>query len=111
MFARNIGDGQFNDYAEGGRRGYGTMCLQPTFHSRRRSGLVGKWVNGEDNKTYFNHVNAALDLKPHITMDDGADLVSEIHKKRRELIKNVKAGTEETTTGVIRLKALAKQKK
>src|SRR3990167_9021563 len=45
-------------------------------------------VNGEDNKTYFNHVNAALDLKPHITMDDGADLVSEIHKKRRELIKN-----------------------
>ncbi|OHA15354.1 MAG: adenosylhomocysteinase [Candidatus Taylorbacteria bacterium RIFCSPLOWO2_12_FULL_43_20] len=68
-------------------------------------------VNGEDNKTYFNHVNAALDLKPHITMDDGADLVSEIHKKRRELIKNVKAGTEETTTGVIRLKALAKQKK
>lgn len=68
-------------------------------------------INGEDNKTYFNHVNAVLDTKPHITMDDGADLVSEIHKKRRELLPNIKGGTEETTTGVIRLRAMAKQKK
>lgn len=68
-------------------------------------------INGEDNKTYFNHVNAVLDTEPHITMDDGADLVSEIHKNRRDLLKNIKGGTEETTTGVIRLRAMAKQKK
>ncbi|RKX24057.1 MAG: adenosylhomocysteinase, partial [Candidatus Zixiibacteriota bacterium] len=64
-------------------------------------------VHGEDNKTYYKHINQALDVKPHITMDDGADLVSTLHKDRRELIDNVLAGTEETTTGVIRLKAMA----
>ncbi len=63
---------------------------------------------GEDNKTYFKHLNQVLDLKPHLTMDDGADLVSEIHKKRTNLIKTIVGGTEETTTGVIRLKAMAK---
>lgn len=63
---------------------------------------------GEDNKTYFKHLNQVLDLKPHLTMDDGADLVSEIHKNRTELIKTIVGGTEETTTGVIRLKAMAK---
>lgn len=63
---------------------------------------------GEDNKTYFKHLNSVLDLKPHLTMDDGADLVSEIHKNRTDIIKNVIGGTEETTTGVIRLKAMAK---
>ncbi len=66
-------------------------------------------IKGEDNETYFNHINAALDFKPHITMDDGADLVSELHKNRRDLIENVIGGTEETTTGVIRLKAMAKE--
>ena len=65
-------------------------------------------IKGENNKTYFKHLNAVLDLKPHLTMDDGADLVSELHKNRTELIKNVIGGTEETTTGVIRLKAMAK---
>ncbi|MDO8564569.1 MAG: adenosylhomocysteinase [bacterium] len=65
-------------------------------------------IKGEDNKTYFKHLNAVLDLKPHLTMDDGADLVSELHKNRTDLIKNVIGGTEETTTGVIRLKAMAK---
>lgn len=66
-------------------------------------------IKGEDNETYFNHINAALDFKPHITMDDGADLVSELHKTRKDLIENVIGGTEETTTGVIRLKAMAKE--
>jgi adenosylhomocysteinase len=64
-------------------------------------------IKGEDNKTYYKHINAALDHKPHMTMDDGADLVSTIHKERRELIKEVVGGTEETTTGVIRLRAMA----
>lgn len=66
---------------------------------------------GEDSKTYFKHLNQVLDLKPHLTMDDGADLVSEIHKNRTNLIKTIIGGTEETTTGVIRLKAMAKEGK
>jgi adenosylhomocysteinase len=64
-------------------------------------------IKGEDSKTYYKHINAALSLRPHITMDDGADLVSTLHKKRKDLIKNVIGGTEETTTGVIRLRAMA----
>jgi len=65
-------------------------------------------IKGEDNKTYYKHLNSALDIKPNITMDDGADLVSAIHKKRKDLAKYIIAGTEETTTGVIRLRALEK---
>ncbi|MFC1594574.1 adenosylhomocysteinase [Candidatus Omnitrophota bacterium] len=65
-------------------------------------------IKGEDTKTYYKHVNAALDIKPHITMDDGADLVSTLHGKRKDLVKYILAGTEETTTGVIRLKSLEK---
>jgi adenosylhomocysteinase len=64
-------------------------------------------IKGEDNVTYYKHLNAALDHKPQITMDDGADLVSTLHKARRELLPNVVGGTEETTTGVIRLRAMA----
>jgi adenosylhomocysteinase len=64
-------------------------------------------VCGVDTKGYYQHINWALDVKPHITMDDGADLVSTLHSSRRELIDNVLAGTEETTTGVIRLRAMA----
>ena len=64
-------------------------------------------IKGEDNKTYYRHIHAALDNKPHITMDDGADLVSTLHKERRELLEEVQGGTEETTTGVIRLRAMA----
>jgi adenosylhomocysteinase len=64
-------------------------------------------IKGEDNKTYYRHINQALDLLPHITMDDGADLVSTIHSTRRKLLENIKGGTEETTTGVIRLKSMA----
>ena len=64
-------------------------------------------IKGEDNVTYYKHIQAALDHAPHVTMDDGADLVSTMHKERRELLKNVIGGTEETTTGVIRLRAMA----
>jgi len=64
-------------------------------------------IHGENNKTYYKHINQALDIKPHLTMDDGADLVSTLHQSRQELIEGVLAGTEETTTGVIRLKAMA----
>ena len=64
-------------------------------------------IKGEDNLTYYKHINAAVDHKPHITMDDGADLVSTLHKDRREMLEHVIGGTEETTTGVIRLKAMA----
>ncbi len=64
-------------------------------------------IKGEDNVTYYKHIEAALDHQPHLTMDDGADLVSTLHKSRRELLDTVIGGTEETTTGVIRLKAMA----
>lgn len=64
-------------------------------------------IKGEDRETYFKHIKAALDHKPHMTMDDGCDLVSEIHKNRTELLKDIVGGTEETTTGVIRLRAMA----
>lgn len=67
-------------------------------------------IKGEDNATYYKHINAGLDHKPHMTMDDGADLVSEIHKNRRDLLETIVGGTEETTTGVIRLKAMAADK-
>ena len=64
-------------------------------------------IKGEDNLTYYKHINAALEHKPHMTMDDGADLVSVLHKERQDLIPNIVGGTEETTTGVIRLRAMA----
>jgi adenosylhomocysteinase len=62
---------------------------------------------GEDNETYYHHLNAALDHRPNLTMDDGADLVSLIHKERTSQIPEVIGGTEETTTGIIRLRAMA----
>lgn len=64
-------------------------------------------IKGEDNATYYKHLNAALDHLPHLTMDDGADLVSTLHKDRRDQLPDVIGGTEETTTGVIRLRAMA----
>ncbi len=66
-------------------------------------------IKGEDNETYYEHIHAALDHKPQMTMDDGADLVSTMHKDRREILENVIGGTEETTTGVIRLRAMAEE--
>ena len=62
---------------------------------------------GEDRDSYYSHINAVLATKPQITMDDGADLVTELHTKRRELLPDVRGGTEETTTGVTRLRAMA----
>ena len=64
-------------------------------------------IKGEDRDSYYRHIGAALDHHPHITMDDGADLVNELHTKRTELLAEVVGGTEETTTGVIRLRAMA----
>lgn len=65
-------------------------------------------IKGEDNQTYYHHIYAALAHKPHITMDDGCDLVATIHKEQRNLIPDILGGTEETTTGVNRLRAMAK---
>lgn len=65
-------------------------------------------IKGEDNDTYYRHINAVLDRRPHVTMDDGADLVSLLHRERQDQIAEVIGGTEETTTGVIRLRAMAK---
>jgi adenosylhomocysteinase len=64
-------------------------------------------IKGEDNKTYYRHIYSVLDLKPKLTMDDGADLVSTLHTERRKLLSGVMGGTEETTTGVIRLRSMA----
>ncbi len=66
-------------------------------------------IKGEDNDSYYSHIMAAVDHKPQITMDDGADLVSVLHTKRTAELANVIGGTEETTTGVIRLRAMAKE--
>jgi adenosylhomocysteinase len=73
----------------------------------RNSGISVFAIKGEDTNTYYRHIKDALSIKPQITMDDGADVVSTIHKDAQALLKNVIGGTEETTTGVIRLKAMA----
>ena len=75
----------------------------------RYEGIPVFAIKGEDSDTYYQHIQAALDIKPNITMDDGADLVFTLHSTRQELLANVWGGTEETTTGVIRLKAMAAQ--
>ncbi|UCD87891.1 MAG: adenosylhomocysteinase [Desulfobacterales bacterium] len=64
-------------------------------------------IKGENHQTYYDHINAVIDLKPMYTMDDGADLVSTLHSERRELLDFVRGGTEETTTGIIRLRSMA----
>lgn len=66
-------------------------------------------IKGEDNESYYSHILAAIDHKPHFTMDDGCDLVTLLHTKRKDALEGVIAGTEETTTGVIRLRAMAKE--
>lgn len=66
-------------------------------------------IRGEDKDTYYAHINAALDTKPHFTMDDGCDLVNVAHTKRQDALGGIRAGTEETTTGVIRLRSMAAQ--
>jgi adenosylhomocysteinase len=64
-------------------------------------------IKGENHKTYYSHINAVLDTRPQFTMDDGADLVSTLHSERKKLLSNVRGGTEETTTGIIRLRSMA----
>ena len=88
--------------------------LQSAEHAGRGGGVAGQArripvfaIKGEDHKTYYEHINAVLDTKPQITMDDGADLVSILHSERQALLRNVRGGTEETTTGVIRLRSMA----
>ena len=72
-------------------------------------GIATYAIKGEDTETYYRHLDAALDHKPHITLDDGADLVATLHTSRTELLDGVIGGTEETTTGVIRLTSLAEE--
>jgi adenosylhomocysteinase len=67
-------------------------------------------IKGEDNPTYYKHIHSVLDIQPHVTMDDGADLLSTLHSEKSEMVSGVIGGTEETTTGVIRLKAMAAEK-
>src|SRR6476661_3821260 len=67
-------------------------------------------IKGEDNTTYYRHIESAIAHRPHVSMDDGADVVPLIHSKRKDLLKNVIGGTEETTTGVIRLRSMAERK-
>lgn len=76
----------------------------------KNTGISVYAIKGEDNKTYYQHIESVLDINPNITMDDGADLVSVLHKTKKDLIKNIIGGTEETTTGVIRLKSMAKNR-
>jgi adenosylhomocysteinase len=72
-----------------------------------QSGIFVFAIKGEDSETYYRHIRAVLDYRPHITMDDGADLVGILHKERRDQLPEIVAGTEETTTGVIRLRSMA----
>ncbi|HYA31149.1 MAG TPA: adenosylhomocysteinase [Thermodesulfovibrionales bacterium] len=73
----------------------------------KNSGIAVFAIKGEDTKTYYRHIRDALTIKPQITMDDGADVVSTLHKDAKTMLKGIIGGTEETTTGVIRLKAMA----
>ena len=74
-----------------------------------QSGIYVYAIKGEDNETYYRHINSVLDHRPNVTMDDGADLVGILHTKRREQLPEIFAGTEETTTGVIRLRSMAEK--
>ncbi len=76
----------------------------------KEHGIQTYAIKGEDTATYYSHLEAGLDFRPTVTMDDGCDLVTMLHKDRTELLRNVIGGTEETTTGVVRLRAMADQK-
>ena len=73
----------------------------------QHDGIAVFAIKGEDNKTYYRHIQSAIEHQPQVTMDDGADVVSILHSKRKDLLKHVIGGTEETTTGVIRLRSMA----
>ncbi|HWC32721.1 MAG TPA: adenosylhomocysteinase [Actinomycetota bacterium] len=72
-----------------------------------QDGIAAVAIKGEDDETYYRHIREVLDRRPHITMDDGADLVSTLHRERAEQLSELRGGTEETTTGVIRLRSMA----
>jgi len=72
-------------------------------------GISTHAIKGEDHDTYYRHIQSAIDSRPHVTMDDGCDLVTVLHTRRKDMLPGVIGGTEETTTGVIRLQAMAKQ--
>jgi len=76
----------------------------------QHDGIAVFAIKGEDNETYYRHIASAVAHQPHVTMDDGADVVSTLHSKRKDLAKHVLGGTEETTTGVIRLRSMAQRK-
>ncbi|MEW6544467.1 MAG: adenosylhomocysteinase [Nitrospirota bacterium] len=76
----------------------------------QHDGIAVFAIKGEDNKTYYRHIESAIGHKPQVTMDDGADVVSTLHSKRKDLLRHVLGGTEETTTGVIRLRSMAERK-
>ena len=76
----------------------------------QHDGMAVFAIKGEDNKTYYRHIQSAIEHQPHVSMDDGADVVSILHSKRKDLLKHVIGGTEETTTGVIRLRSMAARK-
>jgi adenosylhomocysteinase len=73
-------------------------------------GIATYAIKGEDHKTYYSHIVAAIETRPHVTMDDGCDLVTVLHTKKKDHLRDVFAGTEETSTGVTRLRAMAKSK-
>ena len=75
----------------------------------QHDGIAVFAIKGEDNKTYYQHIQSAIAHQPQITMDDGADVVSTLHSKRKDLLKHVIGGTEETTTGIIRLRSMAER--
>ncbi len=76
----------------------------------QHDGIAVFAIKGEDNKTYYRHIESAIAHKPQLSMDDGADVVSHLHSKRKDLLKHVLGGTEETTTGVIRLRSMAERR-
>src|SRR5215210_3285857 len=91
-------------HAQGGRGGRRALRVEAALVDEFDSSVFA--IKGEDNDTYYQHIEAAVDHKPQLTMDDGADVIGVLHSHRREQLGDIIAGTEETTTGVIRLKAL-----
>ncbi len=115
MFACDQRNSRADAHAAGRRRRYRDLCASNPLSTQDEvaASLVANdeiptyAIKGEDNATYYKHLNAALDHHPQMTMDDGCDLVSILHKQRASQVPEIIGGTEETTTGVIRLRAMA----
>ena len=111
--ARDDRDREPDAHAQGRRRRRRALRVEPALDpGRRRRGARRRVrhpvfaIKGEDNDTYYSHIEAAVDHKPQLTMDDGADVIGVLHSARRDQLGDIIAGMEETTTGVIRLKAM-----